>query len=488
MTALTASLRGRLLLAFLGPAVVFFIALGVLAVSAARATLEDEVGARLSDTAAATAALLPAGVVARFAPGNERTYASLQAKLAAVRDRVGARRVFLATLDGRSMVDSEPEGTPAGDVDPALMQDRFELERVGRGDQVASVLFKGLDGLRYLRGYAPVWYTPEPESAETTALPRQVVAAVGVEGSGRSYAGIDRLGAYMTTIIAVALGALGLMVTWVSRALTSPLARLVEAAREMGAGRLEEPVGAPGGSIEIRTLARTMEEMRVALLARDRELQMMLGGIAHEVRNPLGGMELFVGLLREDLAAAPDQLELLARVERELGNLKRVVEEFLAYARQVPLEARPVSLAALVAEIAPLADGIRVESTIAPDVAILGDRQQLGRLVLNLVRNAAQAGAGRVDVAFGGGRLTVTDDGPGVPVEAAARIFDAFYTTREKGTGLGLALCRKLAAAHGAALRLDNPGEPGARFSVGPLAPAPAPVMETGRAGEAPSD
>jgi len=469
VTVLPASLRGRLLLAFLGPAVVFLIALGIMSVSAARATLENEVGARLTDTAAAAAALLPAGVIARYTPGNERTYASLQGKLAAVRDRVGARRVFLATLDGRSLVDSEPEGTPAGDADPALMQDRFELEQVGRGEQVASVLFKGLDGLRYLRGYAPVWYVPEAESPEADARVRRVVAVVGVEGSGRSYAGIDRLGAYLSTVIALALLALALMVTWVSRALTSPLARLVEAARSIGAGRLEEPVGAPGGSTEVRTLSQTMEEMRIALLARDRELQMMLGGIAHEVRNPLGGIELFVGLLREDLAGAPDQLELLIRVERELGNLERVVEEFLAYARQVPLDARPVPLAELVAEIAPLAAGLRIETEIPMDVVVQGDRQQLGRLVLNLARNAAQAGAGRAVVAYEGDRLTVTDDGPGIPGDVAERIFDAFYTTREKGTGLGLALCRKLAAAHGAVLRLENPGAPGACFSVGPL-------------------
>ena len=66
-----------------------------------------------------------------------------------------------------------------------------------------------------------------------------------------------------------------------------------------------------------------MDEMRDALLHRDRELQMMLGGIAHEVRNPLGGMELFVGLLREDLEGQDAELELLARVEKELGALKR---------------------------------------------------------------------------------------------------------------------------------------------------------------------
>jgi signal transduction histidine kinase len=65
----------------------------------------------------------------------------------------------------------------------------------------------------------------------------------------------------------------------------------------------------------------------------------------------------------------------------------------------------------------------------------------------------------------------LTDDGPGIPADVADRIFEAFYTTREKGTGLGLALCRKLASAHGAVLRLENPGEPGARFGIGPFEP-----------------
>ena len=462
MRSLTASLRGRLLLAFLGPSLLFMTLLGVLAVYAARATLEQEVGARLTDTAAGTAALLPSGIIARFVPGNERTFANLQSKLAGVRDAVGARRVFLATLDGHSLVDSEPQGVVPGDPDRVLMQDRYEFERVSRGEAVSTVLFVGEDGQRYLRGYAPVW--DEQEAG------RKIVGVVAVEGSGRSYAGIDALGVYMSTVIAVALVALGLMIGLVSRAVTAPLERLVDAARAIGAGHLERSVEVPSSAEEIRTLARTMEEMRAALLTRDRELQMMLGGIAHEVRNPLGGMELFVGLLREDLAESPEQLELLTRVERELGNLKRVVEGFLDFARQVPLEKRPVSLAELVLETSRLADGLRLECHIPPDLEVLGDRASLGRLILNLLGNARQAGARRVEVAFSNGTLTLEDDGPGIPPDVAARIFEAFYTTREKGTGLGLALCRKLATAHGAVLRLENPGERGARFALGPLA------------------
>lgn len=237
MRALTASLRGRLLLAFLGPSLLFMTLLGVLAVYAARATLEEEVGARLTDTAAGTAALLPSGIIARFAPGNERTFVNLQSKLAGVRDAVGARRVFLATLDGRSIVDSEPQGVVPGEPDCALMQDRYEPERVARGETISTVLFVGDDGQRYLRGYAPVW-------DEQDAV-RKIVAVVGVEGSGRSYAGIDALGVYMTTVVAIALIALGLMIGLVSRAVRAPLERLVDAARAIGAGHLERSVEVP---------------------------------------------------------------------------------------------------------------------------------------------------------------------------------------------------------------------------------------------------
>jgi hypothetical protein len=343
LRTLTASLRGRLLLAFLAPAVVFFTFLGVLAVTAARSTLEEEVGARLMDTATATAALLPGGVIARFSPGNERTSASLQLKLATVRDSVGARRVFLATLDGRSLVDSEPQGAVAGEPDRALMQDRFELARVADGRSVSTVLFEGADGLRYLRGYAPVW-----DDDEGT---RRIVAVVGVEGSARSYAGIDALGAYMTSIIAAALLAVGATVIFTSRALTAPLAP--PGRGRAGASAPADSTTASRSRAAPRRSARWPAPWRrcgVALLARERELQMMLGGIAHEVRNPLGGMELFVGLLREDLSESPEQLALLGRVERELGNLKRVVEGFLDFARQVPLETSPVALADLVIE------------------------------------------------------------------------------------------------------------------------------------------
>ncbi len=446
------SLRARMLLSVLVPALLFVGAIVGLASFAARSALEDEIGMRLQDTAATAAATLPTGLVARFSPDKTRTQQNLRARLARVAEVSAARRVFLVTPDGRSIADTAADAPPPGEPDRELAQDRFELDRVAKGETAASVLYTGLDGVRYKRGYAPVVH----EGA--------VVAVLGVEGRAANYAALDALQRYLVALGALALAALAALVILFSRALTAPLARLAKASARIGAGDLDAPIAVRGGAVEIGQLARTMDEMRDALLRRAREMQLMLGGIAHEVRNPLGGMKLFVGLLAEDLAERPDEAEMLGRIQRELDTLERVVEEFLAYARQAPLDTGPVALAELCGEVAGLVE-LSIEAPPANAPPLRADREQLRRLLLNLARNAQQAGASTVTVARTAEGFTVADDGPGLPPDVAERAFEAFYTTREKGTGLGLALCRKIAEAHGGRIALaDAPA--GARFVI----------------------
>jgi signal transduction histidine kinase len=254
----------------------------------------------------------------------------------------------------------------------------------------------------------------------------------------------------------------------VARTITRPLLLLAKDARVLAHGDLQHPLALPGGDDEVAQLGRTLEAMRRALGERDAERQMMLAGIAHEVRNPLGGMELFSGLLEEAIVELPQtpsddaRGELLSharRVRKELLYLTGVVNDFLAFARDTPLQREQVEVRALLDDVVTLCarDG-------APPVVVEGadagvfelDRNRIKQALLNLVENAM--GATPVD-----GRITVRarregqdelvfdveDTGKGMDDATLARVFTPFFTTKEKGSGLGLALVRKLARDHG---------------------------------------
>ncbi len=253
---------------------------------------------------------------------------------------------------------------------------------------------------------------------------------------------------------------------WIARRISRPVARLADAAARLGRGDLDAHIPIETHD-EVGLLAQTLEEARVALAARDERLQMMLAGIAHEVRNPLGGLELYAGLLREALAAQPERLEEVARIEREVGHLKAVVSEFLEFARRPSPRLETVRLDALFADVRELTQtgaGAEIAIDVAPGLAVTADAGQIRRALLNLVRNAATASrTGRVRLSASAARgqveIAVEDDGPGVPPELREKIFTPFFTTREKGTGLGLAFVREIVRDHGGDVAVrDAPG------------------------------
>jgi len=229
---------------------------------------------------------------------------------------------------------------------------------------------------------------------------------------------------------------------------------------------------------EVGLLSSTMNEMREALFQRDQHMQLMLSGIAHEVRNPLGGIALFSGLLRDDLQEDKEKLQHVERIERELGYLKKVVEDFLVYARRtrpVLQEVRLHHLASEVVEVlAPDATerGVELRAVEAAEITASCDPEQLRRVLINLVRNAIQAtpGGGRVVLQSGqdanGPFCEVIDNGSGIPEEILAKVFTPFFTTREKGTGLGLSLARKIVEDHGGTLSVVTGSGQGTTFRV----------------------
>jgi signal transduction histidine kinase len=203
-------------------------------------------------------------------------------------------------------------------------------------------------------------------------------------------------------------------------------------------------------------------------------VEAIAAGVAHEVRNPLNALQINLGILEQELSEiVPDRrshvFEVIARIAGELRSLDDFVTEFLRFARPPRprferIAVQPL-LEDLVAFIGPECASKGVALSLAseggPD-EVVADGSQLKHAVLNLVLNGLQATppGGAIVVASGGDArrlvIEVRDTGEGMGPAVMTRLFDAFFTTREGGTGLGLPIARRIAEAHGGAVSVRS--------------------------------
>ena len=233
---------------------------------------------------------------------------------------------------------------------------------------------------------------------------------------------------------------------------------------------------------QVSDLSSELEQKNALLARRNRlaELGEMAAGVAHEIRNPLGGIRLYAGLLERDLARDPERLGLLRRLLDGVGQLDRIVGEMLDFTRRIVLQPRDLEAERVLEEAlrsALPADGaaagpVRILRRYATGLRLRADPHHLHRAVLNLVLNALEAmpEGGVLTLAAeafpGGVELRVEDSGPGIPAETLGRVFDPFFTTKAQGTGLGLAIVQQVAEAHGGSVEALNRPEGGACFRI----------------------
>jgi two-component system sensor histidine kinase HydH len=211
----------------------------------------------------------------------------------------------------------------------------------------------------------------------------------------------------------------------------------------------------------------------------------LVGGLAHELKNPLSTLNLNLQLLMEDLenpASAKEAriLRKLALLKTETSRLESILDEFLRYARPHELRTELVSISAVIDEVLDFMEPgfrshhITVHKLYTHDVELYPlDRSYFKMALVNLLVNAEQA------MAEGGGEVIVRTDrrkhqlvvhvidtGPGIPEEHRARVFDVYFSTKRRGTGMGLALARRVVEDHGGTLDLDSEVGKGSDFRI----------------------
>lgn len=310
-----------------------------------------------------------------------------------------------------------------------------------------------------------------------------------------------RSGVAILGLSVLAIG-IGLLVMAIAARTLRPIRTLTAGVGRIARGDYSAQIGLTGEdeisvlAREFDTLARSLKEREAQLREKQEALvraeQLATVGrvaaqVAHEVRNPLSSIGLNVELLQEavgrarfaDAAEAEEARALLGAMLEEIDRLTEVTEQYLRLARVPSPQLAPEDLNALLDEVLDFARveleraGVTVERDLAPDLPpALADEGQLRQVFLNLLRNSREAmgEGGRLTVRSGlregGVEVEFEDTGRGMPREVRDRIFEPFFSTKERGTGLGLAVSRQIVQAHGGAIHCESAPGSGSTFVV----------------------
>jgi signal transduction histidine kinase len=253
-------------------------------------------------------------------------------------------------------------------------------------------------------------------------------------------------------------------------------------ALSMTQAELNDPAGESIGRLHLFHDVTKVRHLEERLQRRNRLAAMgeMLGCIAHEIRNPLGSVELFASMLRKDLQETPQLRAYAEHISMAVQSMDRLLSNLLIYMKPNRSQAAWHETEALVQEALTMAahalSGSTVQVRFEADRfagRVWCDAAQMKQVLLNLIMNAVQAmpHGGTLSVVvqadrrrsgpgYAGTRVIVRDTGPGIPPEHQSRVFDPFFTTKDGGTGLGLAIVHALVEAHRGRIDVDSvPGE-----------------------------
>jgi signal transduction histidine kinase len=331
-----------------------------------------------------------------------------------------------------------------------------------------------------------------------------------IDGRVRAAEEDERRSAFLVVALTGFAVFMGLLVTVLAQRALRPVRDLTEAVKGIGRGEYAQVSIPASAGDEVALLAREFNAMAERLRERDRQLgaqrEQLLRSerlaavgrvsaqITHEIRNPLSSIGLNSEELEEEISHLPASearerlLGLLRAMMKEIDRLAEITEEYLRFARLPKPQMEPADVNEVLTDLFDFLDvemsgaGVKVERDLGAGLPLVnGDEAQLRQALLNLARNAREAlqprggGTLRASTRATVGEVTIelADDGPGIPPEVLPSIFDPFFSTKERGTGLGLALTQQIVQEHGGRIEVRSEPGKGAAFAVRlPASPA----------------
>ena len=357
---------------------------------------------------------------------------------------------------------------------------------IARSGAKLSVL--GAHRLSTLRDFDPTQIALRGEARESDVVLAELIDVDGVsQAVAVWHPSLDRRAPPLLLWIAcVAIMALGLALLfggYLNRWLQASVDELTAAATRVGRGdfdtTLRDDAGRafPATATAFNRMTRDLRDAQAQLRRTERVAawQEIAKSLAHELKNPLSPIRLSIETLRKAHARSHEEFDALfdestRTILHEVDRLRHIVDEFSRFARLPSPELCNADVRETIAQAAALySEGsVRVESSL-PDGALEArvDLDQITQVLHNLLRNACDAaeeahpqGGGVVKVAAarkgGALRISVEDNGPGVPEDQAELIFDPYYTRKKEGTGLGLAIAQRIVAEHGGRIELSS--------------------------------
>jgi signal transduction histidine kinase len=276
------------------------------------------------------------------------------------------------------------------------------------------------------------------------------------------------------------LGIGGILITiilswFVAQRISKPIDSLVKFSSEIGKGNLSysPPARLKG---EMLILSKALEKMRNDLSKNQKEKENILAQIAHEIRNPLGGIELLANLTKEDLDKEHRNSEYIDRIIKEINGLKALITAFLNYSRPAAANQSWINLSNLFYEIKNLFNNSlkikSIEFNYEDNIKnIYFDNEHLKHILMNLITNSMESirKNGKINIKSlienNKWVILINDNGTGIDSNNSIKIFDPFFTTKKDGTGLGLSICKKLCIENKADLVFNSNGN-GTTFKI----------------------